>query len=37
MLKQYDLPPGTPVYLRIRFSNEGGAQSAPVLVVMPKG
>jgi hypothetical protein len=33
MLKQYDLPPGTPVYLRIRFSNESAAQSAPGTVV----
>jgi len=37
MLKQYDLPPGTPVYLRIRFSNEGGAQIVPVMVAPPKG
>jgi len=37
MLKQYDLPPGTPMYLRIKFSNEGGAQIAPAMVTPPKG
>ena len=37
MLKQYDLPPGTPVYLRIRFGNEGGAQVAPAMVTQSKG
>jgi hypothetical protein len=37
MLKQYDLPPGTPVYLRIKFSNESGAQVAPVMVQPTKG
>ncbi len=37
MLKEYDLPPGTPVYLRIRFSNESGALVARVPVALPKG
>jgi hypothetical protein len=37
ILKQYDLPPGTPIYLHVTFRNEPGAPPALVPASMPKG
>ncbi len=37
ILKQYALPPGTPVYLHVSFRNEPGAPAPLVPVATPKG